>query len=187
MTHALSTAQGVCGQPIARVDGPLKVTGKARYAADHKLPGMAYAALVCSTVACGGVDRVDSRVALRQRDVLAVLTDFAGVKLPFDTHQVSFFGQPVAVVIATTSEAAAHGASLVDVRYWRRPQLTRAYIRLCTRAVFADLPALQHDLPAAIGGMGWSLGAQSSDLCSPSPICVQRIALCRWTSTCRGS
>jgi xanthine dehydrogenase YagR molybdenum-binding subunit len=53
-----------------------------------------------------------------------VLTDFAGVKLPFDPRQVSYFGQPVAVVIATTPEAAAHGASLVDVRYSSRPMLT---------------------------------------------------------------
>jgi xanthine dehydrogenase YagR molybdenum-binding subunit len=125
MTHALpAVSQFVCGQPVTRVDGQLKVTGKAPYAADNQIPGLVYAALVCSTVACGGVDRVDTGAALRHRDVLRVLTDFAGVKLPFDTSHVSYFGQPVAVVIATTLEAAAHGASLVDVRYSSRPLLT---------------------------------------------------------------
>ncbi|OOK63668.1 molybdopterin-binding domain of aldehyde dehydrogenase family protein [Mycobacterium kansasii] len=46
------------------------------------------------------------------------------MKLPFDTRLVSFFGQPVAVVIATTLESAVHGSELVDVRYSSRPPLT---------------------------------------------------------------
>jgi xanthine dehydrogenase YagR molybdenum-binding subunit len=124
MTHALPAAYAFSGQPITRVDGQLKVTGKAPYAADNQLPGSVYAALVCSTVARGGVDHIDTGAALRHRDVLRVLTDFAGMKLPFDIRQVSYFGQPVAVVVAATLEAAAHGASLVDVRYSSRPLLT---------------------------------------------------------------
>ena len=73
-----------------------------------------YAALVCSTVARGSVERIDPAAAVRDRDVLRVLTDFGGVKLPYDIRQVSCFGQPVAVVVATTLEAAMHGAS-----WWR--------------------------------------------------------------------
>ena len=83
-----------------------------------------YAALVCSTVARGSVERIDPAAAVRDRDVLRVLTDFGGVKLPYDIRQVSCFGQPVAVVVATTLEAAMHGASLVEVRYRPGPQLT---------------------------------------------------------------
>jgi xanthine dehydrogenase YagR molybdenum-binding subunit len=124
MTHALPTAYAFSGQPITRVDGQLKVTGKAPYAADNQLPGLVYGALVCSTVARGGVDHIDTRAALRHRDVLRVLTDFSEVKLPFDSRQVCYFGQPVAMVIATTLEAAAHAASLVDVRYASQPPLT---------------------------------------------------------------
>jgi xanthine dehydrogenase YagR molybdenum-binding subunit len=124
MTHALPAARFVCGQPVTRVDGQLKVTGEAPYAADNQIPGLLYAALVCSTVACGGIDHVDTGAALRHRDVLRVLTDFTGMKLPFDMRQVSYFGQPVAVVVATTLEAADHGASLVDVRYSSWPSLT---------------------------------------------------------------
>jgi xanthine dehydrogenase YagR molybdenum-binding subunit len=124
MTHALPAAQLVSGQPITRVDGQLKVTGKATYAADHQVPGLVYAALVCSTVARGGIDHLETGAALRHRDVVEVLTDFTEMKLPFDTSQVSYFGQPIAVVVGTTIEAAAHGASLVDVRYSSRPMLT---------------------------------------------------------------
>src|SRR5271165_1987216 len=125
MTHPLpAVSQFVCGQPVTRVDGQLKVTGKAPYAADNQVPGLVYATLVCSTVARGRVNQMDTSAALRHHDVLRVLTDFTGGKLPFDTRQVSYFGQPLAVVIATTLEAAAHGASLVDVRYSSRPILT---------------------------------------------------------------
>jgi xanthine dehydrogenase YagR molybdenum-binding subunit len=117
-------AQVVVGTPALRVDGPMKVTGAAPYAADHRIPDLAYAVLVCSTIARGAVHGVDSTAALKDRDVFRVLTDFHAVKLPFDTRQVAFFGQPVAVVVASTLEAAAHGASLVDVAYAGTPQLT---------------------------------------------------------------
>ena len=126
MTHALpAVSQFVCGQPVTRVDGQPKVTGKAPYAADNQIPGLVHATLGAQH---GGTrSRQPYRhtgAALRHRDVLRVLTDFAGVKLPFDIRQVSYFGRPLAVVIATTLEAAAHGASLVDVRYSSRTMLT---------------------------------------------------------------
>jgi xanthine dehydrogenase YagR molybdenum-binding subunit len=114
----------VVGQPISRVDGPLKVTGQARYAADNPQPNLVYAALVCSTIARGSVERIDGTTALAHPDVLRVLTDFGAVKLPFDPRRVAFYGQPVAVVVAATLEAAMHGSSLVDVRYTSQPSLT---------------------------------------------------------------
>ncbi len=123
MTRPLPAAL-IAGQPVTRVDGRLKVTGRALYAADNPATDLVYAALVCSTVARGSVQRVDAAAAVRDHDVLRVLTDFGGVKLPYDIRQVSCFGQPVAVVVASTLEGAMHGASLVDVRYEPGPQLT---------------------------------------------------------------
>ncbi|MDT5010852.1 MAG: xanthine dehydrogenase YagR molybdenum-binding subunit [Mycobacterium sp.] len=124
MTRPIPAAQLATGQPVTRVDGRLKVTGKAAYAADNQLANLAYAVLVTSTVARGRIDRLDSAAAQRHPDVLRVLTDFTGVKLPYDPRQVAYFGQPVAVVVAATLEAATHGASLVEVRYSSQPQLT---------------------------------------------------------------
>jgi xanthine dehydrogenase YagR molybdenum-binding subunit len=123
MTRPIPTAV-ISGQPVTRVDGRLKVTGKALYAADNPTPELVYAALVTSTVARGAVERIDPAPAVRHPGVMRVLTDFVGVKLPYDIRRVSCFGQPVAVVVAATLEAAMHGASLVDVRYRAESQLT---------------------------------------------------------------
>jgi xanthine dehydrogenase YagR molybdenum-binding subunit len=124
MTQPVKTVGVVVGSPIVRVDGRLKVTGAARYAADNQIPHLAYAVLVCSTTARGVVAGVNSSAALKNPEVLRVFSDFSGVKLAFDPRQVAFFGQPVAVVVANTVEAAAHAASLVDIRYRGGPQLT---------------------------------------------------------------
>ncbi|MBV8346933.1 MAG: xanthine dehydrogenase family protein molybdopterin-binding subunit [Mycolicibacterium sp.] len=124
MTYPLGDPAPLVGQPVVRVDGRLKVTGAARYSADNPVPDVVFATLVCSTIPLGSVAGIDSTAALEHPGVLRVLTDFAGVTLPFDPRHVAFFGQPVAVVAASTPEAAAHGASLVAVRYSRHPALT---------------------------------------------------------------
>src|SRR6201999_4189554 len=117
MTHPVPAVAAVTGQPIARVDGRLKVTGAATYASDNSPAGLLYATLVCSTVSRGKVAKIDSSTAAKATDVVAIIADFAGVTLPFDPATIAFFGQPVAVVVGNTAEAATHGASLVDVRY----------------------------------------------------------------------
>ena len=124
MTYPQRLTTPAVGAPLARVDGPLKVTGTARYAADNPVPDFVHAVLVCSTVATGSVDRIDTTTAGRAPGVVRVLTDFTHVTLPYDIRRVSFFGQPVAVVVAESLEAAAHAATLVDVRYTAGAQLT---------------------------------------------------------------
>lgn len=123
MTRPLPAAL-LSGQPVTRVDGRLKVTGQARYAADNPVPNLAYAVLVGSTVARGSVEHVDSGAAARYRGVLKVLADFGGVTLPFDARQIASFGQPVAIVVADTLESAMHGAALVRVSYRDAPHVT---------------------------------------------------------------
>jgi xanthine dehydrogenase YagR molybdenum-binding subunit len=124
MTQPAHAVAAVTGQPIARVDGALKVTGAARYASDNPVPNLLYATLVCSTVSRGTVDKIDSSAAANDKDIVSVIDDFGGVTLPFDPAKVVFFGQPVAVVVAKTLEAATHGASLVTVRYGAADQVT---------------------------------------------------------------
>ena len=124
MTRPFRAAAPFSGQPITRVDGSLKVTGRARYAADNPVPDHVHGILVTSTISRGAVDGLDTAAASGHADVLRVITDFSGVTMPYDMARVAFYGQPVAIVVAATLEAATHGAQLVSVRYRNEPQHT---------------------------------------------------------------
>lgn len=65
---------GLVGRPVSRVDGPLKVQGKATYAAEFELAGMAYAALAFSTVARGRIATIDTSDAEAAPGVILVMT-----------------------------------------------------------------------------------------------------------------
>ncbi|MFB7797621.1 xanthine dehydrogenase family protein molybdopterin-binding subunit [Isoptericola sp. NPDC056134] len=130
------------GRPVTRVDGPAKVTGAARYTAEITLPGTAHLALVGATIAHGRVLAVHDAAALETDGVLAVLTrrDVPPVAaqprllpsllgqaapgesfFPLQDDEVHYAGQPVALVVAETSEQARHAARLVRVEYEVRP------------------------------------------------------------------
>jgi len=117
-------ARSVVGQPLSRVDGPLKVTGRATYAAEHPIPGLVHGVLVGATICRGTVASIDTRTALAHPGVLRILTDFSAVHLPYDARRVNFWGQPIAVVLATTLEQAEHAASLLAVDYTSTAHLT---------------------------------------------------------------
>ncbi len=136
------------GAGLDRVDGRHKVTGGARYAAEHNLENMAYAVLVMSTIPSGTIRSIDDSAAKRSSGVLAVIShvnapklnqpaqpaaqtqqqpqqppgNFAEPKLiPFDTNKVAYVGQRIAVVVADTLEHATRGAELVKVTYDETP------------------------------------------------------------------
>jgi xanthine dehydrogenase YagR molybdenum-binding subunit len=124
MTETNTETNTAVGQPLSRVDGRLKVTGGARYAADHHLPGLVHAVIVSSTVSRGSVASMNTDAASAAPGVLRVLSDFGAVKLPYPADRVNFFGQSLAVVVASGLEQAAHAAALVEVRYGRQPGQT---------------------------------------------------------------
>ncbi|GAB2975118.1 xanthine dehydrogenase family protein molybdopterin-binding subunit [Streptomyces pseudoechinosporeus] len=127
--------QAAVGAPLSRVDGRLKVTGKATYAAEHDIKGVVHAVIVDSTIARGRITGIDTRAALAQPGVIKVISHLNAPKLAyrgnpesidppgnnqlriFQDDKVLFHGHPVAVVVATTLETAQHAASLVKVRY----------------------------------------------------------------------
>ncbi|MBW8902028.1 MAG: xanthine dehydrogenase family protein molybdopterin-binding subunit, partial [Massilia sp.] len=67
-------ATPLIGQPVDRVDGRLKVTGQARYAAEFSYPGLVYGVALGSTVAAGRVRDIDTAAAEQLPGVLLVLT-----------------------------------------------------------------------------------------------------------------
>ncbi|PYP63663.1 MAG: acylaldehyde oxidase [Gemmatimonadetes bacterium] len=70
------------GAPMDRVDGRLKVTGGARYAAEYAIPNLVHAVMVTSTVAKGRVRAMNTSVAERALGVIKVLTPFNAPRLP---------------------------------------------------------------------------------------------------------
>lgn len=125
------------GQPITRRDGVLKVTGRARYAADNHPTGMLHAVIAASRIARGRVASLDVAAALAHPGVTAVMTpenrpalamhpDDKSVPFSFrldllQDDRVRYAGQPVAVVVAETLEAAMEGAALLAPRYEAEP------------------------------------------------------------------
>ena len=125
------------GAPLTRVDGPAKVTGSARYAAEFHPDGLAYAATHDSTVPAGRIAAIDLAAAERAPGVLLVLTHLNADRLPYQApaerpavdpiageqmrvlqdDEVLFSGQPIALVLATTQSQALYAASLIRVTY----------------------------------------------------------------------
>ncbi|MEV0643261.1 xanthine dehydrogenase family protein molybdopterin-binding subunit [Streptomyces sp. NPDC050619] len=127
----MSQPQAAVGAGVPRVDARLKVTGGAKYAADNSPDGVVHAVIVEGSVGRGRITGIDTRAAEAQPGVLKVISHLNAPKLPpvegrfppgkplraFQDDRVQFFGQPVAVAVATTLEIAQHAASLVEVSY----------------------------------------------------------------------
>ncbi|TWE28824.1 xanthine dehydrogenase family protein molybdopterin-binding subunit [Prauserella muralis] len=127
------------GSPQVRADAVAKVTGVARYAADHRPPGMLHARLVTSTIARGLITSIDASDASGLPGVRAVIThhDLAGelnpvqalvdgghfhtAACPLAGPVIRHAGQIVALVVAETGEVAERAAHAVDVRYATGP------------------------------------------------------------------
>jgi len=124
---------------LPRVDGPLKVTGAARYSSDYNLPGMLYAVPVCATVASGTITNLDISRAQSMPGVQAVYhrgnfgklfraappNGFSGIldekRPPFEDDTIRYYGQYVAAVIALTFEQAVAAANAIKVAYKATP------------------------------------------------------------------
>ncbi|MGW6864496.1 xanthine dehydrogenase family protein molybdopterin-binding subunit [Streptomyces sp. NPDC054901] len=118
------------GSPTPRREGREKVTGAARYAAEHTPPGCAYAWPVPATVARGHVTAVDATAAAALPGVIGVLTPFDAPRLgPSDDPTLQLLqdtrvphrGWYVALVVADSLEAARGAASRVRVDYASEP------------------------------------------------------------------
>jgi xanthine dehydrogenase YagR molybdenum-binding subunit len=124
------------GQPINRVDGPLKVSGRATYAYEHWNPDVGqplYGFIVGATIGKGRITQLDASRAERSPGVRLVMTHrnapaqgTPDVSIPsqysrafpvLNGPDVRHYGEPVALVVATTYEQARAAANLVEVAY----------------------------------------------------------------------
>ena len=125
----------VIGQPLDRIDGRSKVTGRAKYAADNAVDRVAYACGVMSTIANGRIAQLDVSAAERAPGVLAVFhhdnmptlhpcpdameedLKAGEPRPPLSDETIYYAGQFVALVVADTFERARWASHLVRVTY----------------------------------------------------------------------
>ena len=124
------------GKAPSRVDGPLKVTGTAKYAAEFDVPDLSYGYIVSSPVAKGKIRKIHADKILALPGVLHVFShenvpslawfdrsykdDVAPGGSPFrplHDAEIKFSMQPVALVIADTFELARYAASILEIEY----------------------------------------------------------------------
>src|SRR5437879_5176286 len=157
-------ASGVVGKPLDRVDGPLKVSGGARYAYEMQQDNVLYGFVVEASIGKGRIRLLDTRAAEKAPGVALVLThrnapaQGTGNRreaTPVLTGpQVTHYGQPVAVVGAKCIEQARAAAYLVDVKYDR----SSGKYALRTNLNEARVPRPK-DAPAADSAVGDFAGA----------------------------
>ena len=134
-----TTAPGsIIGKATSRIDGPLKTTGTAVYAADFHFDGLVHAVPVTATIASGRITKLDSSAAEKMLGVLLVLhygnigklyrtvpgdqnATNSEVRSPLEDEIVRYWGQYVAVVVANTLEQATAAAAAVKVEYEKQP------------------------------------------------------------------
>lgn len=124
------------GMSVSRIDGRAKVTGSAPYAAEHFPVDLAYGVVVNSSIAKGRIIGFDLKQALAVPGVIDIITHENRPKMrsfdlsykdmtapsgtpfrPLYNEHVLYSGQPIALVVAETFEAARYASSLVRVEY----------------------------------------------------------------------
>lgn len=121
-----------------RVDGVAKVTGKAKYAAEYKLPDMAHGYLFTSAIAKGKILDIDASAAEKAPGVIKVISHKNAPKFPgaankmkdtvaLQSDEVFYNAQPIAVVVAETFEEARYAASLLKVTYDKQKPATDSH------------------------------------------------------------
>ncbi|MGU3391180.1 xanthine dehydrogenase family protein molybdopterin-binding subunit [Sphingomonas sp. M1A8_2b] len=139
----IARKHGLIGTSVSRLDGPLKVKGAARFAAEFPLDNMVYAALAFATIPRGRIATLDVAAAEAAAGVVAVMTyrnaprmnqpavfgsgptAAAPADLPImQDDRIHWNGQPIAVVLAATQEQADYAVSLIQVTYDAEPAIT---------------------------------------------------------------
>ena len=131
----MASKRDIVGVPIRRADAVEKVTGRAQFGTDLRVPGMVYAKLLRSPLAHARINSIDTSAAASLPGVLrvAVGRDVTGCRPYFGPafpdqpilaiDEVLFEGEPVAAVVATDEDIARRALELIDVDYDPLPAL----------------------------------------------------------------
>src|SRR5262250_1408444 len=181
---ATVAADRLFGKSIKRREDPRFITGKGNYTDDVRLPGTTYAAFVRSPHAHARVRKVDTSAAARHPGVVAVFVggDMAGVNslpcgwdlrkeknipgvvqdlamvphMPLTSDAARHVGDPVAVVIADSHEAAVDGAEKVKVDWEPLPAVT-----VTEKAAASGAPKIHDGAPGNVA-FKWEIGDRAA-------------------------
>ena len=172
------------GKAIKRREDPRFITGRGQYVDDLKLPGMTYAAFVRSPHAHAKIRKIDTAAAARHPAVVAIFTgkDMAGVNslpcgwdlrkekkipgvmqdlamvphMPLTSDAARHVGDPVAVVIADSHEAAVDAAEKVQVDWEPLPSVTST-----ENASVSGAPKIHDGAPGNVA-FKWEIGDRAA-------------------------
>src|SRR5213075_138139 len=140
------------GRSVPRLESWLKVTGRAEYVHNLRLPGMLYGKIFRSTVAHGRIKRIDTSAARALAGVHSVVTA-AEVKTilpnPFygpafhdqpvlAVDKVRYVGEPVAVVLASDPHVAEEAVHLITAEYEELPAVYDEVEAVTSKAIVHD-------------------------------------------------
>jgi CO/xanthine dehydrogenase Mo-binding subunit len=141
------------GRSIPRIEARAKVTGRAQYLHNLRLPGMLHGKIFRSTVAHGRIRRIETSAARKQAGVHRVITieDIFGVianpyygpafhDQPILAHgKVRHVGEPVAVVLAEDPHVAERAVALIDAEYEELPAVFDEVAAMTSPVVVHDV------------------------------------------------
>ena len=178
-------AARVVGAPVSRVDGPLKVTGAARYSAEIPVPELTYGIIVQSEIARGTIEHLDTSAAEQLPGVIAVMTPENTEKLEslltferegkkggrptgralslLQDNAVHYNGQPIALVIAESLEIAMQAASLVRATY--RAETPVVDVRAALPSAFPHTEKIFGRLPPQLQSGDVEAGLAAAQVC----------------------
>jgi CO/xanthine dehydrogenase Mo-binding subunit len=146
-THATETAQ--VGRSVPRLESWLKVTGRAEYVHNLRLPGMLYGKIFRSTVAHGRIKRLDVSAAQALPGVYRVITAKEICELIPEPYygpafhdqpvlaigKVRYVGEPVAVVLAADPHVAEDAVHLIEAEYEELPAVYDEVEAMSSKAI----------------------------------------------------
>ena len=172
-----ATIEPFVGAPLPRVDGRAKVTGAARYAGEFAADGLLHGVVVSGAIARGRIARLDIAAAKAVPGVVEVFThenrmrtawrnaafrdEVAPPGAPFRAlydDRIVYSGQPIALVVADSFEAARFAATLVSATYEAEEHHTdlhaargSAYVPPKKRSGITPPPKPRGDAPGVLG------------------------------------
>jgi CO/xanthine dehydrogenase Mo-binding subunit len=148
-----STETPQVGRSVPRLESWLKVTGRAEYVHNLRLPGMLYGKIFRSSISHGRIKRIDTAAARALAGVHSVVTAAEIKTIVPDPYygpafldqpvlavdKVRYVGEPVAVVLASDPHVAEEAVHLISAEYEELPAVYDEVEAMTSKAIVHDV------------------------------------------------